>query len=279
MAGVAKAVQHATQLITIWDQYFWSTPLAVLLAARLKAVSTLKLLIVLPPFGTTDPANELKLRYVALQKLWHALDASSRSRVLVYDMWSANPNVGIYVHAKVQTYDDALLVCGSANMNRRSLECDAELDCAVMHRPTVRAHLVRLNAAITGGTWTDFGAGWPGRYWTNIHDKHAAALVNDPFFAATVSNPKTPNGVPMPYNGQKPYSLFEPTSIGSAVDTAPKCQFSSSPGDPKAPGRLDEITFLLERCFQNKTWPLRVAAPHGKLPIVPLPPSWAGMTG
>ncbi len=112
MAGVANAVSRATELITIWDQYFWSVPLAKLLAARLRAEKKLLLLIVLPPFGTSLDAvsDELAFRYDAMQALWNGLDADGRSRVLACDMWSPGPNCGVYVHAKVQTYDLALLV-------------------------------------------------------------------------------------------------------------------------------------------------------------------------
>jgi phosphatidylserine/phosphatidylglycerophosphate/cardiolipin synthase-like enzyme len=258
MAGVAKAVSQATQLITIWDQYFWSVPLARLLAARLSDVPTLRLLIVLPPYGTTLPSDELALRKDAMQALWKGLSDSGRARVLARDLWASGPNVGVYVHAKAQTYDEALLVCGSANMNRRSFECDAELDCAVLHTDSVRAHLAGLYACITGAVWQDFSQGWLGRWWTAIGQQGGRALIGDPFFTETIGNPKTPNGVPIPYTRSwRPYDLFEPTSIGTPADRN-VCQFPQCPGDPKVKGRLDEITFLLERCHDGTSWPWRV---------------------
>jgi len=262
MAGVAKAVASAKSLITIWDQYFWSVPLAKLLAARLRAEPELRLLIVLPPYGTTDAANELKLRRAAMQELWHGLDDEARGRVLALNAWAGgrqalHPNVGVYVHAKAQTYDDALLACGSANMNRRSMECDAELDCAVLHPPTVRAHLASLHACFTGRAWTDYADGWLARYWAAIGDGTAATLIADPFFTAAVGRPVLPNGVPVPSDGWKPSWLFEPTSIGTPVDRG-VCHDPNRSGDPKAPGRLDEITFLLERCHRGTDFPWRV---------------------
>ena len=144
MAGVSKAVCTAKQLITIWDQYFWSEPLSKLLAHRLKTEPGLHLLIVLPPHGSNDPANELWYRRRAMQTLWNALSMNERQRVLALNAWSAAQRTGVYVHAKVQTYDDCLIVCGSANMNRRSFSCDMELDCAVLHKPSVQYHLANL---------------------------------------------------------------------------------------------------------------------------------------
>jgi phosphatidylserine/phosphatidylglycerophosphate/cardiolipin synthase-like enzyme len=259
MAGVANAVSQATQLITIWDQYFWSEPLAKLLAARLMANNGLRLLIVLPPYGTTEPGMELMLRKNALQDLWGGLDSGGRSRVAVRDLWAAGPNIGVYVHAKVQTYDDQLLVCGSANMNRRSTQCDAELDCAVLDQTAVQTHLANLYDCLTGQAWRDFAAGWLSRYWAGLATGARRSLIKDPFFAATIGSPKTPNGVDMPYTSSLPVSLFEPTSIGPPVESA-TCQFDSCAGDPKAPGRLDEVTFLLERCHDGGNWPWRQPA-------------------
>jgi phosphatidylserine/phosphatidylglycerophosphate/cardiolipin synthase-like enzyme len=259
LAGVANAVCQATELITIWDQYFWSEPLARLLAARMMANPSMLLLIVLPPYGTTQPAMELMLRKNALQDLWNGLDVPGRARVAVLDMWSAGPNTGVYVHAKTQTYDDQLLVCGSANMNRRSTECDAELDCAVLDQVTVATHLANLYSCVTGQNWNDTAPGWLARYWTAIKANCGRALIPDPFFTAVIGSPATPNGVPMPYSSSQPVWLYEPTSIGPPVESS-TCQFSSCPGDPDAPGRLDEVTFLLEHCYQGTSWPWRQPA-------------------
>jgi phosphatidylserine/phosphatidylglycerophosphate/cardiolipin synthase-like enzyme len=260
MAGLANAVSQATELITIWDQCFWNEPLARLLAARLTANPGLRLLIVIPPYGNDADLikMEMTLRKNALQDLWRGLDSHGRSRVAVRDMWAQAPNVGVYVHAKTQTYDDQLLVCGSANLNRRSMECDAELDCAVLHPPTLRAHLANLYSCVTGQTWSDFSPGWLTQYWTGLVTGGARALIKDPFFAETIGNPTTPNGVPMPYSSPQQVPA-EPTSIGPPVESGTG-QFPDCAGDPKAPGRLDEITFLLERCHQGTHWPWRQPA-------------------
>jgi hypothetical protein len=63
----------------------------------------------------------------------------------------------------------------------------------------------------------------------------------------------TPNGMPIFTNGAMPSWLLEPTSIGLGVDAGNVCQYADCTGDPEAPGRLDEVTFLLERCYQADT--------------------------
>ena len=256
MAGLAKAISQATELITIWDQCFSSEPLAKLLAARLMTCPRLRLFIVVPPYAD---AMGLMLRKNALQDLWHDLDSDGRSRVAVRDMWAQTPNVGVYVHAKSQTYDDQLLVCGSANLNRRSAECDAELDCAVLHPPTVRDHLANLYCCMTGQTWSDYDSGWLTRYWERLASRGYRALVEDPFFTETIGNPTTPNGVPLIYTSTECVLRFDPTSIGPDVEKN-TCQSPDCPGDPKASGRLDEVTFLLERCHKGTDWPWRKPA-------------------
>jgi hypothetical protein len=217
MAGVARAIANASQLITIWDQYFWSEPLALLLARCLMAKPALKLLIVLPPYGTTSSESELGLRARALTTLWNGLDDAGRARVQVRNPWRKQDQIGVYVHAKVQTYDDQLLVCGSANMNRRSLECDAELDCAVLAPDVVRFHLLVLFNAMAGGAWTDWSTGWLGRYWKAMGD--ASSFIVDQLFVANAGTPKLPNGVALVNSYPSlSYSLYEPTSIHEDVD-------------------------------------------------------------
>ena len=228
-------------------------------------------------------ADELALRKAALQTLWKELHPDARQRVKVFDLWNGYYKAGIYVHAKVQTYDDKLLVCGSANMNRRSFECDAELDCAVLHQPTVRTHLVALYACVmattpfyydstgtpqAGRSWYKFNKGWLAEYWGEMRafgTDTPMGLIDDPFFKENPGKPKTPNGVDMPSTrSSKPDAIFEPSSIcgvlGGTISEVKiedsVCKFAC-PGDPKAPGRLDELTFLIERCHQGTEWPWR----------------------
>jgi hypothetical protein len=265
LAGVAKAVAQARHLITIWDQYFWSKPLAKLIASRVNETPGLKVLIVLPPYGTAKPGKEMLLRKAALQELWTNLKRQNQSRVLVRNMWDHASAVGIYVHDKVQTYDDALFVCGSANMNRRSFECDAELDCAVLHTPTVRGHLAGLYASLSGEAWNDFGPGWLDRYWTAFKFGISGSswfekwLIEDPFFreADAIGDPELPNKkkILSSIGTSLPDYFFEPTCFATDLATPPA---DEGLVNPDLYGRLDGITYLIERYHDGDTWRLRV---------------------
>lgn len=267
-AGVANAIKQAAQLITVWDQYFWSEPVARQLGAQLKANPNLLLLIVLPPYGSTDPPKELWYRRRALQTLAAMLDPASLGRVHVMNMWSTALGTGVYVHAKCQTYDENLLVCGSANMNRRSTENDAELDCAVLDTAVVRTQLANLYTCLTGQPWSQFTPGWLRDYWTGIAANTQKTLIPDPFWAK-VTNPQTPNHVAMTCDWRwTPESIFEPTSVAVPPPLPPRqplevatCPFPECAGDPGAAGRLDEVSFLLERCRQDPSTPLSVEWP------------------
>jgi phosphatidylserine/phosphatidylglycerophosphate/cardiolipin synthase-like enzyme len=83
--------------------------------------------------------------------------------VSIWNLWDYRPNhlipsgpvsggYGIYVHAKTQTYDGGLLVCGSANINRRSLTGDSELALAVSDSTVVAAHQRNLWNLLFGST-------------------------------------------------------------------------------------------------------------------------------
>jgi hypothetical protein len=67
------------------------------LGAQVKANANLFLLIVLPPYGSTDPPKELWYRRRALQTLAQMLDPASHDRVRVMNMWSAGLGTGVYV--------------------------------------------------------------------------------------------------------------------------------------------------------------------------------------
>jgi hypothetical protein len=52
--------------------------------------------------------------------------------------------------------------------------------------------------------------------------------------------------------------LFEPSSLNTKIESE-ICQKSCKVrGDPEAPGRLDEIVFLIENCGHGDKWPWRV---------------------
>ncbi|WP_067484076.1 phospholipase D family protein [Actinomadura hibisca] len=263
MAGVANAVARAEKLITIWDQYFWSEPLARLLAHRVATVPGLRLVVVLPAHGSTSPSTEMGYRKRALTTLWNGLgDQGGRDRVLVFDSWNHARNSGIYVHAKVQTYDDCLLVCGSANMNRRSFTNDMELDVAVLHRPTVQWHLGRLAHMVLGRPWTDFGEGWSDKLFAALQKATkpdltpVCSLIPDPFFGA-VPGTHTPNGIPYkPDSTFATEGLFEPGSLPGKIETTkPSAVGHQTAGD--AVGRLDFLVHLIEEHNDGKTFPYR----------------------
>lgn len=149
MAGLIKPCMKATQMIFIVDQYFWSVPYAKLLASALATRDSLRLIIVLPPISDQSfkpiGTHQHYLRRLALLEL----DKDDiRDKIRVYSLWKDRSGEyggrGIYCHAKVQMFDDALLVCGSSNINRRSFTADTELTCAVMNRKVVQDHYKRL---------------------------------------------------------------------------------------------------------------------------------------
>jgi len=152
LAGIAHAVKAAEQLIWIFDQYLWSRAFARLVNAQLKARPNLYVIVVLPPHA--DQATDSKMGQTVHEARRRALSDLAdcvSDRVAAFNMWEVSPaNRGIYVHAKSHMYDGSLLVCGSANLNRRSLLCDTELACAVHDPAVVRAHQNKLWSMLFG---------------------------------------------------------------------------------------------------------------------------------
>jgi len=147
IAGVGNACSQARELIWIFDQYFWSMPYARLLSKRLQEELGLHLIIVLPPWS--DQASSLQaetqhdLRWNALKILGNP---AISNRVAVYVPWQHGPDggFGVYCHAKMQMFDDQLLICGSCNINERSFTVDSEITCAVESQEVVQNYYLQL---------------------------------------------------------------------------------------------------------------------------------------
>ncbi len=269
MAGIDNAVRQARELILMFDQYFWNVPLARLLNAQLLAWPNLRLIVILPPYADASYGTVHLSRKNALQALTAGLPrnpaTNALSQVGVYNMWygqqqpAANPaNRGIYVHAKCHTYDNALIVCGSANLNRRSLLCDTELACAVLDNAPVstlvEGHQTKLwrrlfPGAPLPGALNRLVAGWGAQYFTQFQQAASNAanslLITDPW----TQNQPLPNNVVRPVDASLPpdvfYSEFEPSSVASLAETQ-QVSAQTSQGWVQRDARLDDIVNRLE---------------------------------
>jgi phosphatidylserine/phosphatidylglycerophosphate/cardiolipin synthase-like enzyme len=146
MAGISNAIKQSTQLIWLFDQYFFSRPLARQLNYQIKQNPNLHVVVVLPPFPDDHLLDLIHLRKLALNDLVADLDkpGGGYKRVAVYNTWHPDLHQGIYVHAKAKMFDDKLIAIGSGNLNRRSFTCDTELDCAVLDAGVLDLHQQRL---------------------------------------------------------------------------------------------------------------------------------------
>ena len=189
-AGIANAVAHATNLIWMFDQYFWSLPLARLLNARLQEARSLRLILILPPHADSDMGVVYRAQHRARWLALQTLTSGVKSRVGVYNLWDFRTGCsrGIYCHAKAHTYDGSLFVCGSANLNRRSLTGDSELACAVMDKALVLGHQKKLWSLL-----------FPNTPWPSVNNLDEAGsgnaffqAFNSAYGAANVSGPNVP---------------------------------------------------------------------------------------
>jgi phosphatidylserine/phosphatidylglycerophosphate/cardiolipin synthase-like enzyme len=193
MAGISNACTKAQELVWIFDQYFFSRPLGRLLNAMIKRPgSRLNVIVVLPPYADDHQLDEHRARKLAMEDLTRDLKTATPGvfdRVAICNLWDHQRNLGIYCHTKVQLYDQELMVCGSANLNRRSLTCDTELDCAVNDPAMVVTHQQRLwKMLFPGVAWPAgiaFGTpGWGAQFLQEFrsHVTATSFLEPDPFW-------------------------------------------------------------------------------------------------
>jgi phosphatidylserine/phosphatidylglycerophosphate/cardiolipin synthase-like enzyme len=214
MAGMARAMGRATKIAFICDQYFWSIPAARLLNLQVRSEPDLAVIIILPPHA--DATDDWKVnqasaqhhaRRLALANLSVGMTAEERGRVGVFNAWDPVSGNGVYVHAKSHVYDGELLVCGSANINRRSLTGDSELALAVYDPPVVTAHLRALWKLFSGrAPWPTGPSGAPYDPRTDaglvlleaLRKVNLPNLIADPQWADPTPKQYTlPNGAPI----------------------------------------------------------------------------------
>lgn len=181
-----NAVRHAKNYIYIEDQYFRVPMLNEAIAARMKEVPALKLIVVTMPVnewtdpgcGPTAKANEsfqsqFPDRYLLLKFV--AFDTSTR---LGIDETKGN-FVDIDTHSKMLLVDDKFMSVGSANKNDRGILYEGEMNIAVLDAEWVKSARHRIFANV-------LPAGTPESddvevLWTQLKD---ASAYNGSVFAA-----------------------------------------------------------------------------------------------
>jgi phosphatidylserine/phosphatidylglycerophosphate/cardiolipin synthase-like enzyme len=145
---ICKAIAGAKRFIYIEDQYLVSMDISAALAAALRAVSSLIVIILIPHADVTALGGQT--RYRRQQFIAPLRDAVQKkpNRVGVFYL-GARPKCdpGTYVHSKTMVIDDEFALIGSANLNRRSLTHDSEAVAAI-HGPAANPLAKRLRQAL-----------------------------------------------------------------------------------------------------------------------------------
>ena len=142
--GYTKALDRATDLVYVEDQYFWGHDVAELFVRTLAERPGLRLVVVIPLHPDVTGAArvpELLGRHRALR----AVMATAPERVAAYGLEN-HAGCPVYVHAKVCVVDDTWASVGSDNFNRRSWTHDSELSCVVPDRDYARTLRLTLAA-------------------------------------------------------------------------------------------------------------------------------------
>jgi phosphatidylserine/phosphatidylglycerophosphate/cardiolipin synthase-like enzyme len=259
LAGLANALAQASELVWVFDQYFWSLGYARLLNKQLREKPSLYAIIILPPHADdpTIPGEQHWARHHALDALTAGV-TDPTTRIGVFDLWgNSDTQHGIYCHAKSHTYDGALLAVGSANVNRRSYLGDSEIVCAVADDAVVAAHQRTLWGLLFSGT---------GKPWPNVNLNTAGA--GKTFFTAFTAAADAKS-----YLITDPWNTASPTLPGNIARTehhGPMYDFlyarfdysSVAEGVEANSADLQQMYERLERKSGSKRdpWPFRKAA-------------------
>jgi len=159
------AIAGATSFIYMENQYFRSDELAKAVAARVKQVPTLVvIMVVVANAGADDGANAITAHgdYLQFDTFDTIAQATQPTRFRLYTMF------GRAVHSKLILVDDRWMCLGSANANVRSFEMDTELNVQTSAPSLVGGFRRRLwahnlgvaEANVAGWMPADFGKRW-----------------------------------------------------------------------------------------------------------------------
>lgn len=129
--GYSKAIENASSLIYIEDQYLWSGDVAESFVEELKNSPGLHVIAVVPHFPDQDSAPSRIPQELGRHRALSKIIAAAPDRVALYGIEN-HEGTPVYVHAKVCVIDDQWPVIGSDNFNRRSWTHDSELSAVVM---------------------------------------------------------------------------------------------------------------------------------------------------
>lgn len=142
-----KAISKAEHYIYIEEQFPYMCDIASAIRNRMLQVPDLKVILVLAS-GTDIPGAlgqyGLYLRRQFLETLAPDGNYGNAGRVYPYHLWQDPATLlpdqtaqMIYVHTKILLIDDRYVAIGSANLNKRSMTSDSELQIAVIDGETV----------------------------------------------------------------------------------------------------------------------------------------------
>jgi phosphatidylserine/phosphatidylglycerophosphate/cardiolipin synthase-like enzyme len=126
-----KAFARARALVYLEDQYFWSRPVAALIASALRAHPGLHVIAVVPRYPDNDGPVTRMPGLIARHDVVRACAAAGGDRFAIYDLEN-HQGTPVYVHAKIVVVDDVWAMVGSDNLNRRSWSHDSELSIGVL---------------------------------------------------------------------------------------------------------------------------------------------------
>lgn len=192
-----RAVSQAESFIYIEDQYFRAPTLNAAIAARMRQVPGLQLVVITKPVNEwTDPG----CAWTARTNTAFASEFPTRYHLFQLRSFDTAPSFGIDevagkfadidVHAKMLIIDDKFMSVGSANKNDRGMVYEGELNAAVFDATWVKAQREKIITNILGAV--------PPSDW--ISALRAQAKQNDETRARWESegNDLNLNGAPLP---------------------------------------------------------------------------------